>query len=92
MEYIVISIFAGGAGGNIGCLLARDCRLGPTLITAAGAVGGGVGGAVLARLLMPGTKTTIMDVGHLGAMIGAGLTAGAACAILLGLLTRPWRK
>lgn len=92
MDYVVISIMAGAAGGNIGCLLARDCSLGPFLNTATGALGGGLGGGTLAWVLMPGNGTMMMDLGHLGAMIGAGLTTGAVFSILLGLVTRPWRK
>lgn len=92
MDYIVISLIAGAAGGNIGCLLVKDCSLGPTVNAVAGALGGGLGGVILSQVLMPAAATMMMNVGHLGATLGVGLTSGAVFAILLGLVTRLLRK
>jgi uncharacterized membrane protein YeaQ/YmgE (transglycosylase-associated protein family) len=72
----IVSLIAGGAGGNIVGALLKNRNLGPMLNTVLGLVGGGIGGKVL-PLLIPaltqftgGSENTV-GTGALSAIVGA---------------------
>jgi uncharacterized membrane protein YeaQ/YmgE (transglycosylase-associated protein family) len=72
----IVSLIAGGAGGNIVGTLLKNRNLGPMLNTVLGLVGGGVGGKVL-PLLVPavaqlfGGSESVVGNGALSAIVGA---------------------
>jgi uncharacterized membrane protein YeaQ/YmgE (transglycosylase-associated protein family) len=47
----IVSLIAGGAGGNIVGALLKDRNLGPLLNTVLGVAGGGIGGKLLPMLV-----------------------------------------
>jgi uncharacterized membrane protein YeaQ/YmgE (transglycosylase-associated protein family) len=73
----LISLIAGGAGGNIVGALLKNRSLGPVLNTVLGLVGGGVGGKLLPMLvpaigsLVGGTDGNPIGTGGLSALVGA---------------------
>jgi uncharacterized membrane protein YeaQ/YmgE (transglycosylase-associated protein family) len=73
----LISLIAGGAGGNIVGALLKNRSLGPMLNTILGVVGGGVGGKLLPMLvpalgsLVGGTGGNLLGTGGLSALVGA---------------------
>ena len=84
----IVSLIAGGAGGNIVGALLKDRNLGPALNTVLGAVGGGLGGKVL-PLLVPALGSL---VGGSNGLVGAGgLSAivGALLPLIVSYLKKP---
>ena len=72
----LISLVAGGAGGNIVGALLKNRNLGPMLNTVLGLVGGGEGGKLL-PMLIPALQTIVgggennVGTGGLAAIVGA---------------------
>ncbi|MGI9177973.1 MAG: hypothetical protein ACR2IT_08980 [Pirellulales bacterium] len=73
----IVSLIAGGAGGNIVGTLLKNRNLGPMLNTVLGLVGGGIGGKVLPMLipalaqLTGGSEPNTIATGGLSAIVGA---------------------
>ena len=71
----IVSLIAGGAGGNVVGALLKNRNLGPMLNTVLGLVGGGLGGKVL-PMLVPALGqligvNNIAGTGGLSAIVGA---------------------
>ena len=71
----IVSLIAGGAGGNVVGALLKNRNLGPMLNTVLGLVGGGLGGQVLPSLIPA-----------LGGLFGAGDAAFAGNGILSAIV------
>ncbi|NBX28939.1 hypothetical protein EBR04_00545 [bacterium] len=74
----IVSLIAGGAGGNIVGALVKERNLGPMLNTVLGLVGGGLGGKVLPALVpaiasLVGGGDNLVGTGGLSAIVGAVL-------------------
>ena len=73
----IVSLIAGGAGGNIIGALVKNRNLGPMLNTVLGVAGGGLGGKVLPMLipalggLFGGGDANYAGTGVLSAIVGA---------------------
>jgi len=73
----IVSLIAGGAGGNIVGALVKNRNLGPMLNTVLGLIGGGLGGQVLPSLipalggLFGGGEANYAGTGVLSAIVGA---------------------
>jgi uncharacterized membrane protein YeaQ/YmgE (transglycosylase-associated protein family) len=71
----IVSLIAGGAGGNIVGALLKNRNLGPMLNTVLGLVGGGLGGKVLPMLVPAITQLvggeSLAGTGGLSAIVGA---------------------
>ena len=72
----IVSLIAGGAGGNIIGTLLKNRDLGPMLNTVLGLVGGGIGGKVLPMLVpalaqLTGGSESMVGTGVLSAIVGA---------------------
>jgi uncharacterized membrane protein YeaQ/YmgE (transglycosylase-associated protein family) len=73
---LIVSLIAGGAGGNLVGALVKNRNLGPMLNTVLGLVGGGVGGTVLPKLVpaiaqLVGGSDNLVGTGGLSAIVGA---------------------
>jgi len=85
----IVSLIAGGAGGNIVGALLKNKALTPMLNTVLGAVGGGLGGKVLPMLvpaiagLVGGGDTNYAGTGVLSAIVGALLP------LIVGFIKKP---
>jgi uncharacterized membrane protein YeaQ/YmgE (transglycosylase-associated protein family) len=71
----IVSLIAGGAGGNVVGALLKNRNLGPMLNTVLGLVGGGLGGQVLPSLIPA-----------LGGLLGAGDAGFAGNGILSAIV------
>jgi uncharacterized membrane protein YeaQ/YmgE (transglycosylase-associated protein family) len=82
----IISLVAGGAGGNVVGALLKNKSLGPMLNTILGLVGGGVGGKLL-PMLVPALQSFLgggeVGTGSLSAIVGALLP------LIVSLLKKP---
>lgn len=82
----IISLLAGGAGGNVVGALLKNKSLGPMLNTILGIIGGGAGGQLL-PILVPALKSFLgggeVGTGSLSAIVGALLP------LIIGLLRKP---
>ncbi|MFM7033932.1 MAG: hypothetical protein ACKOYJ_01885 [Planctomycetia bacterium] len=72
----IVSLIAGGAGGNVVGALLKNRNLGPLLNTVLGVVGGGFGGKILPMLVpaigaLVGGNESLAGTGGLSAIIGA---------------------
>ena len=72
----IVSLSAGGAGGNIVGALLKNRNLGPMLNTVLGLAGGGIGGKVLPMLIpaltqFTGSGDNMVGTGGLSAIVGA---------------------
>jgi len=73
----IVSLIAGGAGGNIVGALVKNRNLSPMLNTVLGLIGGGLGGQVLPSLfpalggLFGGGEANYAGTGFLSAIVGA---------------------
>ena len=68
----IVSLIAGGAGGNIVGTLLKNRNLGPMLNTVLGLVGGGIGGMLIPALTQfTGGTESLVGTGGLSAIVGA---------------------
>ena len=71
----LVSLIAGGAGGNIVGVFLKNKNLGPLLNTVLGLVAGGLGGELLPKLIP-----------EIGKMLGEGFVGTVGLAAILGAL------
>ncbi|MFM8414000.1 MAG: hypothetical protein ACKOCX_04670 [Planctomycetota bacterium] len=84
----IVSLVAGGAGGNIVGALLKNQNLGPVANTVLGLVGGGLGGKVLPMLVpaiagLVGGDSNYVGTGSLSAVVGALLP------LIVGFFKKP---
>jgi uncharacterized membrane protein YeaQ/YmgE (transglycosylase-associated protein family) len=80
----IVSLIAGGAGGNIVGALLKNRNLGPLLNTVLGVAGGGLGGKIL-PMLVPALGTLL---GGSESLAGTGGVSGRDFSLFPGLKTR----
>jgi len=84
----IVSLIAGGAGGNVVGALLKNRNLGPLLNTVLGAAGGGVGGKLL-PMLIPALGSLIGGGDNLAGTGGLSAIVGALLPLIVSLLKKP---
>ncbi|MFM7244439.1 MAG: hypothetical protein ACKO40_09755 [Planctomycetaceae bacterium] len=85
---LLVSLIAGGAGGNIVTALLKNKTLTPVLTTVLGSVGGIVGGNVLPKLI-PVIGTLVGgDANHVGTGVLSAIV-GALLPLIVSFLKKP---
>ncbi len=84
----IVSLIAGGAGGNVVGALLKNRNLGPMLNTVLGLVGGGLGGKIL-PMLVPAIGTLVGDTDNLAGTGGLSALVGALLPLIVGYLKKP---
>jgi uncharacterized membrane protein YeaQ/YmgE (transglycosylase-associated protein family) len=84
----IVSLIAGGAGGNIVGALLKDRNLGPMLNTVLGLVGGGVGGKLL-PMLVPAIGSLVGGTDSLAGTGGLSAIVGALLPLIVSFLKKP---
>jgi uncharacterized membrane protein YeaQ/YmgE (transglycosylase-associated protein family) len=83
----LVSLIAGGAGGNIVGALLKNRTLGPMLNTVLGIVGGGIGGQVLGNLDV--FKNVVSALGSTGGNATLSAILGALLPLIVSFLKKP---
>jgi hypothetical protein len=84
---LIIQIISGAVGGNLAGAAAKDVSLGGVGNTIAGAIGGGIGGQILAALVPMLSQTAgTADIGALVGQVAGGGIAGAVLTAIVGLI------
>jgi uncharacterized membrane protein YeaQ/YmgE (transglycosylase-associated protein family) len=84
----IVSLIAGGAGGNIVGALLKNRNLGPMLNTVLGLVGGGVGGKIL-PMLVPAIGSLVGGTDSLAGTGGLSAIVGALLPLIVSFLKKP---
>ena len=84
----IVSLIAGGAGGNIVGTLLKNRNLGPMLNTVLGLVGGGLGGKILPALV-PALGTLVGGTDSLAGTGGLSAIVGALLPLIVSFLKKP---
>jgi uncharacterized membrane protein YeaQ/YmgE (transglycosylase-associated protein family) len=84
----IVSLIAGGAGGNIVGALVKNRNLGPMLNTVLGVVGGGLGGKVL-PLLVPAIGSLVGGTDNLAGTGGLSALVGALLPLIVSFIKKP---
>ena len=84
----IVSLIAGGAGGNIVGALLKNRNLGPMLNTVLGLVGGGVGGKIL-PMLVPALGALVGGTDSLAGTGGLSAIVGALLPLIVSFLKKP---
>jgi uncharacterized membrane protein YeaQ/YmgE (transglycosylase-associated protein family) len=84
----IVSLIAGGAGGNIVGALLKNRNLGPMLNTVLGLVGGGFGGKIL-PMLVPAIGTLVGGTDSLAGTGGLSAIVGALLPLIVSFLKKP---
>ncbi len=84
---LLMSLIAGGAGGNIVGALLKNRNLGPMLNTVLGLVGGGLGGQVLGNIDV--IKNVFAALGSTGGNVTLSAIVGALLPLLVSFLKKP---
>jgi len=84
----IVSLIAGGAGGNIVGALLKDRSLGAKLNTVLGLVGGGLGGKIL-PLLVPALGSLVGGTDSLAGTGGLSALVGALLPLIVSFLKKP---
>ena len=84
----IVSLIAGGAGGNIVGTLLKNRNLGPMLNTVLGVVGGGVGGKIL-PMLVPAIGALVGGTDNLAGTGGLSAIVGALLPLIVSYLKKP---
>jgi uncharacterized membrane protein YeaQ/YmgE (transglycosylase-associated protein family) len=84
----IVSLIAGGAGGNVVGALLKNRNLGPMLNTVLGLVGGGLGGKIL-PMLVPAIGTLVGGTDNLAGTGGLSALVGALLPLIVGYLKKP---
>lgn len=85
ISQLLISLITGGVGGNIAGALLKQFSLGTLGNTAAGLLGGGIGGQILSSVLGGGTPP-----GLAGNIVGSGV-GGMVVMVIIGLVKSAMR-
>jgi uncharacterized membrane protein YeaQ/YmgE (transglycosylase-associated protein family) len=85
MMDLIIQLFLGAVGGNIGGALLKNLSLGTLGNSIAGIVGGGLGGQILSSALGGGAG------GMLGNVVGSGV-GGILMMTLVGIIKKSLAK
>lgn len=84
---LLIQIVSGAIGGNVAGAASKDINLGTIGNSLAGAVGGGVGGQLLAAMIpMLAQTASTADIGALVGQVAGGGVAGAVLTAIVGLI------
>jgi hypothetical protein len=84
---MAVQALSGAAGGNVIGAVAKNLSLGGLGNTLAGALGGGLGSALLSNVLnLPGIDTAAVDPMAILGQVAQGGGAGAAATLLIGIL------
>jgi uncharacterized membrane protein YeaQ/YmgE (transglycosylase-associated protein family) len=81
----IVSLIAGGAGGNIVGALLKNRNLGPMLNTVLGLVGGGLGG----KILLPAIGSLVGGTDSLAGTGGLAALVGAVLPLIVSFLKKP---
>ena len=84
----IVSLIAGGAGGNIVGALLKNRNLGPMLNTVLGLVGGGFGGKIL-PMLVPAIGSLVGGTDSLAGTGGLSAIVGALLPLIVSFLKKP---
>jgi uncharacterized membrane protein YeaQ/YmgE (transglycosylase-associated protein family) len=84
----IVSLIAGGAGGNIVGALLKNRNLGPMLNTVLGLVGGGLGGKIL-PMLVPAIGSLVGGTDSLAGTGGLAALVGAVLPLIVCFLKKP---
>ena len=85
----IVSLIAGGAGGNVVGTLLKNRNLGPMLNTVLGVAGGGLGGKVLPMLIPAlGGLFGTGDANYAGTGVLSALV-GALLPVIVSFLKKP---
>ena len=84
----IVSLIAGGAGGNIVGALLKNRNLGPMLNTVLGLVGGGLGGKIL-PMLVPAIGSLVGGTDSLAGTGGLAALVGAVLPLIVSFLKKP---
>jgi uncharacterized membrane protein YeaQ/YmgE (transglycosylase-associated protein family) len=85
---LLVSLIAGGAGGNVVGALLKNRNLGPMLSTVLGLVGGGIGGTVLPKLVPAIGALVGGDANHVGTGVLSAIV-GALLPLIVSFLKKP---
>ena len=85
---LLVSLIAGGAGGNVVGALLKNRNLGPMLSTVLGLVGGGVGGKLL-PMLVPAIGSVVGGTDSLAGTGGLSAIVGALLPLIVSFLKKP---
>lgn len=84
----IVSLIAGGAGGNVVGALLKNRNLGPMLNTVLGLVGGGLGGKIL-PMLVPAIGSLVGGTDSLAGTGGLSAIVGALLPLIVSYLKKP---
>ena len=84
----IVSLIAGGAGGNVVGALLKNRNLGPLLNTVLGVAGGGLGGKIL-PMLVPALGSLLGGTENLAGTGGLAALVGALLPLIVSFLTKP---
>ena len=84
----IVSLIAGGAGGNVVGALLKNRNLGPLLNTVLGVAGGGLGGKIL-PMLVPALGSLLGGTENLAGTGGLAALVGALLPLIVSFLKKP---
>ncbi len=84
---LIVSLVAGGAGGNAVGAILKNKNLGPMINTILGLIGGGIGGEVLPKLI-PAIGALIGE-GNLAGTGGISAIVGALLPLIVSFVKKP---